>query len=339
MAKKSKGKFKGKVTSNAKKQKSQGSQYGHLQLPKGVNVFKEPTHGRVYLDFMPYEVTDQHHPDKDADEGVAVPGSLWYKRPYRIHRNIGVDNETVICRASIGKKCPICEHRAHLLREGTDYQDDTVKALKPSNRNLYCVIPKGHKEYEGKPHIWDISQFLFQEELNDELEEDENMGMFPDPEEGLTVGVRFKEDQIGKNKFGKANSITFSERDEQYDSKTLKKIPNLDEVITIPSYKEAEAKFLEYDDDVEEEDQVEEEDVEQTEAEQETEQEEDEQEEQEEQEEEKPKPTPARKRTGKKQSANKCPHNHTFGEDCEDHDECDECELFEQCLDAKEDMK
>ena len=85
--------FAEKVRANIEKQKSQKSQYGYLKLHKGVNVFKEETGSRVKLDILPYVVTDPNHPDRDDSLGIAVPGALWYKRPFKLHRNIGYKNK------------------------------------------------------------------------------------------------------------------------------------------------------------------------------------------------------------------------------------------------------
>lgn len=246
---KRKSKFKGKVTGNAHKQKSQGTQqYGHLLLRKGVHLFKETPGSRVRLDFLPYEVTDPHHPDRDDELEIATPGELWYKRPYKLHRNIGSANIPAVCPTSVGKKCPVCEYRAKLLQEGADWQDDSIRALKASNRNLYVVVPKDCKEHGEKPHVWDISQFLFQDKLNDELEEDEEHGVFPDLEEGLTIRIRFSEEQVGKNKFADTSRIDFEQRDEPYDESILKKVPNLDELLEIFTYSKLEKLFFELED-------------------------------------------------------------------------------------------
>src|SRR6056297_919192 len=249
-------KFKGKVTANSHKQKSQGAQYGHLNLPKGINVFKETPGDKVRLDILLYEVTDPKHPDRDNELEIAIPGELWYKRPYKLHRNIGPNNESAVCPTSFGRKCPVCEYRAKLLQGGADWQDDAVKALKASNRNLYVVVPKGQKDYEEKPHVWDISQFLFQDKLNDELEEDEDYGVFPDLEEGMTLRIRFSEEKLGKNTFAETSRIDFEERDEQYDKDILKKVPNLDEILSYLSYSKLKAKFLELEDEPTPEDDV-----------------------------------------------------------------------------------
>lgn len=91
MAKKGKKKsqFAGKTSADAKKRRTEGTSYGHLSLPKGVSVFKE-VKGKNYFDILPYEVKEAKHPDRDDEMGKAIPGELWYKRPYKLHRNIGV---------------------------------------------------------------------------------------------------------------------------------------------------------------------------------------------------------------------------------------------------------
>lgn len=240
---KSKGRFKGTVSRNSEKQ-VRGNQYSYLNLPKGVGVFKEEPGTRVSLDIMPYEVTDVNHPDRDEEYGIAVPGELWYKRPYWLHRNIGADHEAVVCPTSVKQKCPICEHRAQLLKDGVDWSDDSVKSLKPSMRNLYVVIPKGNKNYDEKPHIWDISQFLFQAKLNEEIQEDEQFETFPDLGEGHTLRIRFSEEQFGSNKFAETSRIDFVPRKTQYKESILDSIPSLDDILVIPTYGTIEALFF-----------------------------------------------------------------------------------------------
>jgi len=244
---KKKGSFRGKVARDAQRQKKSSNSYGYLSLPRDLNVFKEDPGGRIRIDIMPYLVTDERHPDRNDELGIAVPGELWYKRPFKVHRNIGANNDLMICPTSIGKRCPICEYRAKRLKEGAEKEE--TDAMRPSLRNLYVVIPIGHKKFDEKPHIWDISQFLFQNLLNEELEENPDFEIFPDLEEGMTLRVRFDSKTIGKSQpFADANRIDFEEREEIYDEKIMKSIPNLDEILIVPSYKELELKFFEMED-------------------------------------------------------------------------------------------
>jgi hypothetical protein len=387
-SKKRKKRFKGAVSRNAAKQ-SRGAQYGHLNLPKGISVFKEEPGSRVSLDIMPYEVTIPNHPDRDDEYGIALPGELWYKRPYFIHRNIGPENQSVVCPTSIGQKCPICEHRAQLLKEGADWNDDAVKALKPQMRNLYVVIPKGSKKFEEKPHIWDISQFLFQDKLNEEIQENEEFESFPDLEEGFTLRIRFSEESFGSNKYAETSRIDFKERDRPYKESILDEIPHLDDVLVIPSYKEVEAiffgkldeddpsqeddeeaktpkraakptrysNFKEDDEDEDDEDEDDEDDAlkqkprRNQKAEPDDEEEEEESEdgdldsaedseddEDDEDEEEEEKAQVRRRSSSKKakKGKGKCPYGHKFGADNDEYDECMDCEMWDECMEASE---
>ena len=247
MAKKPKeSKFKGKVGSNAQKTKNSGATYGYLNLPRGVSVFAPEPGGKMRFDIMPYKVTDPKHPDRDDAAGIAVVGDYWYKRPFKIHRNIGASKDSVVCLTSIGKKCPICEYRAQMIKEGRDKED--TDPLKTSNRNLYVVIPIKHKKMEEVPHIFDISQAMFQNLLTEELQEDDQYEVFPDLEQGYTLRVRFDSKTIGNSKpFAEASRIDFEERD-AYPETILDDIPELDNVLNIKDYQTLEKLFLEIED-------------------------------------------------------------------------------------------
>lgn len=246
---KRKSKFRGKVAKNTQKQKTAGSKYGHLNLPRGVNIFKEEPGGRATLDFLPYVVEDEMHLDRDVADGIAVPGNpdtdLWYKKPYRIHRNMEVgkdEKEDIVCPTTWGKPCPICEYKAAKLKDGADYDD--VKDLKPSLRNIYLVIPLGMKDYKEDVHIWDISQHLFQNKLNEELGESDDYCEFPDLENGLTVRIRFSEEKYMSHPYADTSRIDFEERANQYDEDMLNELPCLDHCVSCPTYEEVERLFL-----------------------------------------------------------------------------------------------
>ncbi len=376
-------KFKQKVAANSHKQKIQATQYGYLRLPRNVSVFKEEPGSRVRLDILPYVVTDENHPDRDDENGIALPGELWYKRPYKLHRGVGVENTSVVCPTSFGKPCPICEYRARLIKEGGDKA--TIAALKPSLRNLYIVVPKDSKAYEEKPHIWDISQFLFQNQLNEEIEENDDYAVFPDLEEGLTLRIRFSEETFRKNKFASTSRIDFEERDEPYDEGILKQTPNLDEVLDVLPYSKIEAIFFgteisEYEDEEDDvaEDEEDDEPIrkrkiksirEEPEFRRLMKEEEDEEEEEgvdeegeedsddndevsssdddelvedinddddPEEVEENPRKTKRTRTKKDNRLSNKCPYGHEFGTDCEEYDDCDECDMWEDCIEEKE---
>ena len=246
MAKKAKkSRFAGKIKKSIEKKAASRGNFGYLQLPKGVSLFKEEADKRIQFDIIPYIVSDKNHPDRESG---AEKGEQWFCRPFKVHRNIGANSDTVVCPTTFGKKCPICEYRAKLLKKGNADKKE-LDALRPSSRVLYNIIPKGNKKIEEKVHIWDISNYCFQELLDTEVAEKEKYEAFPDLECGFTLDVRFSPETVGKSKpFGKANRIDFETRDKQYDESILDEVADLDKVLNLKSYEELEKMFLEMDD-------------------------------------------------------------------------------------------
>lgn len=364
--------FRGKVGANAQKTANRGASYGHLNLPKDVPIFSPEPECTVKLDFMPYVITDPKHPDRDIQQGTAMEGDLWYRRPYKLHRDVGADKDhnSAVCLRSVGKKCPICDYRAKRSVAGADKEE--LKAMNASQRNLYVVIPRGHKKFEEVPHIFDISDYLFQALLTKELKADPDKEVFPDLVEGHTLKIRFEPGTFTTAKpYPEANRIDFVERTEVYDESILDDIPNLDEVLAIMDYKELEAKFQEQEDDTSaSEERYEEVDEESTPRPKKTlrkpvlEPEEEEEEDLtpkprrripvEEEEEEVPKPTrkpvrkpvvvisdeededepstPKRKPLPKPQGKKVCPHKLRFSVDTEQYDVCDTCNIWSECV-------
>jgi len=309
MSKKRKSNFRGKTTKDAQRQKRAASSYGYLNLPKGINIYSPDPGSRVRLDILPYMVENEKHPDRDDEGEIATTGSLWYKLPFKTHRQVGVDNDVVVCPTSIGQKCPICEYRSKRMKEGAD--KDETDAMKSSLRNLYVVIPIRSKKYESEPHIWDISQWLFQNLLNEELEEDPDNGGFPD-----------------------------LEGEEQYTEEILEDVINLDEILVVLTYDELKNKLF-YETEEEEDEDVDdyqEEEEEEEEPKKRTRKstrkskpkEEDEEEEEEEKEEKKP----ARRSHKGSSKKNKCPNEHKFGVDWDEYDDCADCDLYDECSEA-----
>jgi len=355
--------FRGKIRKNAQRQKKEGRSYGYLSLPKNVNTFKEEvTSGknRIKLDILPYLVTMSHHPDK---EDGAKKGEYWYRRPYWVHHQVGVENKSMVCPKTFGKPCPICEYRQKQLGNPDIKKKDIIS--KPQLKNLYAVIVLNHKDYDKDTiYIWDIAQGNFQSTLNDELEENSDYEIFPSLDEGLTLSIRFNEEVYNRTKYPEAKRIDFDERDYSYPETILDEVPKLDEVLKVLSYKEIEAEFL----DLEDED----EDMEGEKNNEPNDEDEDQEEgqssqrrktisrvskEQNEPDEEPDKEssptlsrsrskstTPTKRRRRKEEpgikpeTENECPKGYEFGKDWDDFDDCDGCELFEQCGEKYEQM-
>jgi len=238
--------FKGQASAAAEERAARTSGYGYLNLPKGLGVFSPEPGKSITLDFFPYEVTTKNHPDKSEATGRAVKGAWWYKRPFKIHRNIGSDKTSEVCLGSINKPCPVCEYKLKRAKEGAD--QDELKSMKASDRDLYLVNPKDSpKHEEGKLYVLDISEYLFQNFLDAEMKEDVPDDFF-DPEEGVSLKVRFKATTMGSGKpFAEADKITVIDRKKQYKEAFYMTAADLDSLLHIMTYDELRDKFFEVD--------------------------------------------------------------------------------------------
>lgn len=365
MAKKKKS-FRGRIGRNSEKKRAEKKGLNYLKLPKGVELFK-PEKGSIKFDIMPYVVTDEHHLDRDDENGDAVVGDIWWKKPFKVHKNVGINGDTVVCPKTFGKPCPICEEAKKLNDAGEEWDD--IKEIFAKDRSLYVIIPidasKFEEEYKEKPYVFDMSYHLFEKQLDEELGVDEENEVFPNLEGGKTLDVRFRQKKFGKAVYHETAVIKFEDRDADYEDGYEEEIPNLDEMLVVYSYAQLKSMFFEQADPEEEEneefEEVEEEDEEKPKRkkktthkavrdEEEEEEEEDDEpvrkkkparkpvaEEEEEEEDEPVKKKASRtKKPAPKTSKTKCPHGHTFGKDGNDMDECSDCDLWDDCMDEKE---
>lgn len=127
---KKKGSMAGKVKNDAK---NSGSKGGAIRIPEGFSFFQTDTDRRQSIDVIPYEVSDKNHPDASVTQ--LEPGDLWYKRPYKVHRFVGAENQAVICPRTIKKPCPICDHRSELMKD-PDADEEVTRQLKPQDKSF-----------------------------------------------------------------------------------------------------------------------------------------------------------------------------------------------------------
>jgi hypothetical protein len=237
--------FRGKVVSNNDKDKNVGSALSYLNLPKDVELFKiDEGVELVLLDIVPYIVSDPHHPCREEGSDIATPGTIWWRRPFAIHRGIGANNETVVCPSSMGKKCPICEYQLKLFKDKGP--TDETKALRAKNRDLYIVIPIESKKHDEVPYIMDMARKNFQDILAADLKLKPKNELFFTPDEGKTAEVTFIWESLGDVNYPKARAFSFSPR-QPYDDTLLEQVPDLDKVLKIKTYDELYTMFYQVD--------------------------------------------------------------------------------------------
>lgn len=241
MAKKGKTKFKSmadRARERASERETTGGS-GYLNVPKGTSFF-QPKKGKYKIDIIPYIVSTDNHP-----EGVEA-GDPWYRRILHVHYGIGAEDKAYLCLKTIGKRCPICDQRAKLMKDA-NADDEILKALKPKERDLFQVIDLDNEDKGIQ--LWEFSYHLFGKLLEKEIresDEDEGLAGFADLEGGKTLHIRFSEKTLGKNKFLEVDRIDFKDRDD-YDEDVLENALDLDEIINVLDYDKLEAIYFEQD--------------------------------------------------------------------------------------------
>lgn len=203
-------------------------------------TFFKPKAGVMLLDILPYE----------AGEGNpwAEPGNLHWERTFYAHRGIGANNDSFLCpRMTSKERCPICEHRARLQKEGDPDMENLIKDLAPKERQLFNVIDT--KEPDKGVQVWDFSYHLFGKLLEARLrdsDEEDNWGNFFFMEGGFTLKIGFgSKSYAGRRAYVEVETIDFKPRREDYEEDILEKVHCLDDLLTSPSYEKLKATFLE----------------------------------------------------------------------------------------------
>lgn len=222
--------------------------YGYLKLVDSINVFKPEGGTETVFDIVPYYVTDKAHMDNKKYADDAVVGDPWWKRPVKVHKDVGPDGVSVVCPTTFGKPCPLCEYGSKRRKDGAEW--DELKEIFPKDRTIYLIVPVDVSECdvtytEGEVHVMDQSDYVFLDFLMEEIGRDLDNENFPDPYNGLSLQIYWRAKKIGKKgKFAEASKIDFVDRDQQYDDKFMDSLPSLDEMLKVHSYKELEALYF-----------------------------------------------------------------------------------------------
>jgi len=239
-------KAKAKLTQVAKVDSTKSVSMGYLKLPSGIEKY-EVEAKTVVFDIISYPITV----DSAIDGGFLIDDEFGYTRLFHTHSKIGVNNLTVVCPATIGDKCPICEE---IIRLKQDYEanKETIKNIKRKNRALYNVYDEN-----DKLSVLDMSTFCFEQPLRKELSGGkEEYQDFQFLDEGKSLRVRFEEvDNGGGFTYMAVDRIDFEDR-EDIDEAILKEIADLDQCLEIKSYKELNELLHTVEEDEDEEEEV-----------------------------------------------------------------------------------
>lgn len=212
----------------------------YFNLPAGVDLWEPSKEASYVLDFFPYVIKTETHPDRKGNK--MRRGDMWYKFPFKVHRNIGPSNEEVVCPTTFGNPCPICEERARLAKNYNENEEE-IKAINAKQHAAYIIRnPDDADRYA----VFAYSTFKFGEPLDKELKEggDDVLGFYDTNEDGRTLTVRFSKESFKEGSFLKATRIDFKKRGVFDDQEVLDAVPCLDEIFTVLEYEDLKKLFL-----------------------------------------------------------------------------------------------
>lgn len=262
--------------------------------------FYKPKEGMNKIDIIPYIVATDNHPHNKEKNNLS------YVLDVYVHSYIGINKSSFVCmQKTYGKRCPICEEQ-RMYRDQN--QKELADKLNSSRKVFYNIIDTDNRD--AGIQIFATSHFLFEKELTEEAfvgaDADGNgIILFADIEDGRTISFRARETTktFGSGKpttYLEYKNFSFHKRDTDYDERILKKAYSLDNYLYIPTYDEAKNELLGIEDEDNKED---------------------------------------KKKEGwindkEDKGIIKCPEGFNFGADWDEHDECDECNLWKDCKKA-----
>lgn len=282
---------------------------------------KEDDH-EIYI--VPYIVGSNHPRLKE--------GKVDFLLDVFVHRKVGINEDEVIClNRTYGEKCPICEYQA-MLKDEEEPDKLLIKSLNPTRRNIFNIVCLDSvKEQELGIQVWNVSQWLFTNPLEELAHKKKGGGevLYADIDDGKIISFRKKGSGVNTTEY---TAFEFKDRDEIPDE-ILDSAICLDELIHKPTYDEVAELFQNKPASSEEE--VPEKQEKKVEKEKEK-----------EKEEEKSSgkkllskkkdDVPEEKEQDPEETVLECPGGAVLGDDYNEYEECQECVLREQCKKKKE---
>lgn len=350
----------------AKRGGGAGSVFDWSKHKGDVKFYRTNKYGRHKVIILPMWIKSKNNPIvKSGDFNVGDPD---YVFEYWSHKGMGpAHDKKVICLNKMyGKNCPICNQRNEWTEKGKKKEADSIRPQQYAIYNVYDA-----NDIESGIQVLDVSYSNFQKKMIREASDynDGDPVIIGEPDDLKVIKFKSYEDNYLTAKFPNYESFAFEDCEDKIDPSIIDETISFDELLKIPTAEEVE-KMLYGDDedsndkeespkvkgnkntkpepkddeedeedenenDSEEEETDDEEDTDENEEESE---EEDSDDENEEDDEPPPKPkTTVKGKPGPKPKAEKnpCPSSHVFGKDNGKHDECDDCDFWDDCIKAK----
>ena len=316
----------------------------------GEVKFFQPAVGKNAINIIPFEIKSKNHPL--VKQGQMEIGELDYCLDIWTHRNVGPSESSVIClKKTYGKACPICEESEKMKKQGKEKE---AAALTSKRRVFYNV--EDVRKKPGELQVFEVSHYLFEKELIDEARNEEESSFidFADLKNGSVVKYRCSKSSQGGYEFNEFKSFSFADREDPVDDDLAASAISFDEHLNVLDYESIQAILFGADEDAGDDADGEEDESparKKQSAKKPSKKDEDEEEDDEKPSKKSVKKTPSKKKhsdededededgekLAKKSSGKgKCPHGHVFGEDADDHEECEDCDVWSKCIGAKE---
>lgn len=215
------------------REKAGGSNFSDLfSPPEGMKYIEVDSSGTYFLDIVPYV-------SESGNEFVEA-GEYWWEKTFYAHRNIGVNDEWVVCLARTFKKpCPVCEFRAKLA-DDPEVDEKEIDAYKPTKR-IVCNAVNLKKDRDTVKLLY-MAHFSIAPEIKRALEaafedHEDNMEEFFLPENHNYLKCVVEPNEGGYSGF-KVTRVDFKRAKSDLDEDILEQAANLDEILVVKDYDE-----------------------------------------------------------------------------------------------------
>jgi hypothetical protein len=219
------------------KERAKGLRKNIIKGDIDVNLWR-PREGSHIIDIIPYPA--------GKHEYTVKPGEDNYTFEYYVHKNVGPGEHWFLCpAATYDDRCPICEHREKLREKGAGKK--IFIPLFPKRRNLYNIISYDRGEERKGVQVWDVSWFYFEKHLMAIASKPDRRGRerevnFAHTENGKSITFTI-EPPKSKDDYQSYVGHAFDDRDYKVKNKTLDETQILDEIVSIPTYKQIKDSF------------------------------------------------------------------------------------------------
>jgi hypothetical protein len=259
-------------------------------------VTKEDPH---IVDIIPF-IAGDNYPQADSRNPIKE-GDYVYMVECWVHTNIGPSKSMILCPAkNYGKPCPICEEIEALVDEGKEYDD--YAQIAPKRRCVYNIVcSDSEKEFKKGVQIWEVSHKYSEKLIQSAAKAPRGGGIVPfsDPDVGKSIAF-----EVLNDTYRTIQGHKLVDREEPISEDILAKALVLDQLLLLHTYDEIVKIFSgSISERKEEKESAHESEVED------------------------------KSRRRREPVKKGCPHDHEWGVDCDNQDECEDCptETYEAC--------